>query len=353
MPPTRFSISDIRNKHKRQDVYRRRLKEGRQEKLRRRLERAKAEKEDPELRKARLHHNIPKTLDNMREYDPSMLTASSQAHPQSSTAAHVGREMHPESALDIQNDPFAAYFSSENDPTLAPKVLVTTSTKATNVTYEFCHELCGIFPGAQFVRRKKGQDFQIGKIAEWSAKRGYSALLVVNEDHKVPNAITLVHLPDGPSALFKLSSIRLSKDIIGHGRSSGHHPELVLNGFVTRLGHAVGRMFQILFPPLPEFEGRQAVTLHNQRDFLFFRRHRYVFKSTEKTGLQEIGPRFTLKLRWLKKGLPTAKESQAPPELHIADGAEEQIGSVEMAGETDYDWLWKPKMEVNRRTFFL
>lgn len=35
-------------------------------------------------------------------------------------------------------------------------------------------------------------------------------------------------------------------------------------------------MFQQLFPPLPEFEGRQVVTLHNQRDFLFFRRHRYV-----------------------------------------------------------------------------
>lgn len=62
----------------------------------------------------------------------------------------------------------------------------------------------------------------------------------------------------------------------GHARATPHHPELILNGFVTRLGHAVGRMFQTLFPPLPEFEGRQVVTLHNQRDFLFFRRHRYV-----------------------------------------------------------------------------
>jgi ribosome production factor 1 len=31
---------------------------------------------------------------------------------------------------------------------------------------------------------------------------------------------------------------------------------------------------------------------------------RYAFRSTEKVALQEIGPRFTLKLRWLKKGIP-------------------------------------------------
>ena len=35
-------------------------------------------------------------------------------------------------------------------------------------------------------------------------------------------------------------------------------------------------MFQTTFPQLPEFQGRQVVTLHNQRDFLFFRRHRCV-----------------------------------------------------------------------------
>jgi len=39
------------------------------------------------------------------------------------------------------------------------------------------------------------------------------------------------------------------------------------------------------------------VTFHNQRDFLFFRQHRYIFDSTEKVRLQELGPRFTLKVR--------------------------------------------------------
>lgn len=29
---------------------------------------------------------------------------------------------------------------------------------------------------------------------------------------------------------------------------------------------------------------------------------RYIFKNEEKVGLQELGPKFTLKLRWLQKG---------------------------------------------------
>ena len=150
----------------------------------------------------------------------------------------------------------------------------------------------------------------MGKIAGWAAGRGFSNLIVVNENTKKPSAlkscnslfsvlmvltdaITLVHLPDGPTAYFKLTSIQLTKKIFvrcfalrkafyfncesfeqGRARATPHNPELVLNNFVTRLGHTVGRMFQTFFPPLPEFQGRQVVTLHNQRDFLFFRRHR-------------------------------------------------------------------------------
>ncbi len=171
--------------------------------------------------------------------------------------------------------------------------------------------------------------------------------------------------------------------IQGHARATAHFPELVLNGFVTRLGHTVGRLFQTFFPPMPEFQGRQVVTLHNQRDFLFFRRHRYVFassclvlqqfmlrewqtcryafRSPEKVALQEIGPRFTLKLRSIKKGLPAVKNLGAPskplefdaggdedamvknaPEPGIA--ADEQPGpdrkAVVPPTEDEYVWIW-------------
>jgi hypothetical protein len=86
-------------------------------------------------------------------------------------------------------------------------------------------------------------------------------------------------------------------------------PELILNNFSTRLGHTVGRMFASLFPQSPDFVGRRVATFHNQRDFVFFRHHRYIFEDDSKseTGdkkvrLQEIGPRFCMKLRSLQHG---------------------------------------------------
>ncbi|KAJ3534680.1 hypothetical protein NM688_g7101 [Phlebia brevispora] len=223
----------------------------------------------------------------------------------------------------------------------------------------------------------------MGRIAGWAADRSYSHLLVVNENVKKPNAITIVYLPNGPTAYFKLSSIELTKKISGHARATEHWPELVLNGFVTRLGHTVGRLFQTLFPPMPEFQGRQVVTLHNQRDFLFFRRHRYAFRSLEKVSLQEIGPRFTLKLRSLRKGLPAVRNlGEAPkslefdtfeddekeePSLREGEDSPQADEDVEMAKDEpaqkekkvlppqqdEYLWTWKPELETTRRTFFL
>lgn len=141
--------------------------------------------------------NAPRTLDNTREYDPSILTANpattgadQQEEPvaSSSTAPQNSHEQpQDESAADISADPFASYFSGEVDPSIPPKVLVTTSQKATRVTYEFCEELVSVFPGAELIRRKKGKGFEMGRIAGWAANRQYSHLVVVNEDMKKPS----------------------------------------------------------------------------------------------------------------------------------------------------------------------
>ncbi|KAF9786471.1 Brix-domain-containing protein [Thelephora terrestris] len=404
MPSARFEPSSIKNKVKRQETVRKLKREKGQKKLQSRLAIAKAEVADPGAKRKRLAQNVPNTLDNQREFDPSVLTAdprktranaistSSQPTESSTGPSTVPGDdvpMAPETSADIDSDQFASYFS-DWDPDAPPKVLVTTSPKATKVTYNLCEELVDIFPGAEFIRRKKGRGFEIGRIAGWAADRGYQKMLVVNEDVKKPNAITLVHLPNGPTAYFKLTSIELSKRISGHARSTAHFPELVLNNFVTRLGHTVGRMFQTMFPPMPQFQGRQVVTLHNQRDFLFFRRHRYAFRSTEKAALQEIGPRFTLKLRSLRTGLPAVKSFGEPSTRLEFDEFDDSVVDTEQPGpkspdqqrakEVDggsedgekgeesepdpkdktkpptvdeYQWQWKPKLETTRRTFFL
>ncbi|KAH9066592.1 Brix-domain-containing protein [Lactarius vividus] len=368
------SLPAIKNKQKRERVFLKAKKEKSQAKLQRRLATAKREVDDPKAKQKRLAENVPRTLENTREFDPSFLTEDPSSAP-----AAAQQQLSTEAAADIASDSFASYFSTTDDPTIPPKVLITTSPKATRVTYEFCDELVGIFPGAEFHRRPKTRGFEMGKIAGWAAGRGYSNLIVVNENSKKPNAITLVHLPDGPTAYFKLSSIELTKKIFGHARATPHHPELVLNNFVTRLGHTVGRMFQTFFPPLPEFQGRQVVTLHNQRDFLFFRRHRYAFRSTEKVALQEIGPRFTLKLRSLKKGLPAVNylgdvakplefDSFSEPEEKMeekpagdqgepdaeSESTKEAIPPKKVPSKADeYEWVWKPELETSKRTFFL
>ncbi|KAF8909293.1 anticodon-binding protein [Gymnopilus junonius] len=363
MPTSRFEPSSIKNKIKREEVARKQKKAKNQQKLQKRLAQAKLEANDPIAKKKRLSENVPRTLDNMREFDPSILTAD----PSSSTAESF---KHDELAADLENDPFASYFTSVDDPSIPPKILITTSPKASKATYEFCDELVGVFPGAEFIRRKKGKGFEVGRIAGWAADRGYKHLCVVNEDMKKPSMSMI--LLAWAIAYFKLTSIELTKQIFGHARATPHYPELVLNNFVTQLGHAVGRMFQTTFPPLPEFQGRQVVTLHNQRDFLFFRRHRYAFRSTEKVSLQEIGPRFTLKLRWLKKGIPAVYNyGETAPQITLGtepsptnsdenaqssaseNAAEDQPKKTTPPKQDEFIWQWKPELETSRKTFFL
>lgn len=55
---------------------------------------------------------------------------------------------------------------------------------------------------------------------------------------------------------------------------------------------------------------------------------RYAFRSEEKVALQEIGPRFTLKLRSLRKGLPAVQDFGEAPKV-----TEIQVGDMEAQEE--------------------
>lgn len=128
-------------------------------------------------------------------------------------------------------------------------------------------------------------------------------MILINEDKNVPHHLVHIHLPEGPTAYYKLSSIKYRKQLPGSSTPTNHFPELILTNFNTRLGHSLGRMLASLFPKAPDFEGRRVVTFHNQRDFIFFRHHRYIFESAKEARLQECGPRFTMKLEKLQEGI--------------------------------------------------
>jgi ribosome production factor 1 len=41
----------------------------------------------------------------------------------------------------------------------------------------------------------------------------FTDVIVVNEDFKTPSGLLLVHLPDGPTAYFRLTSMRTRKQV--------------------------------------------------------------------------------------------------------------------------------------------
>lgn len=113
----------------------------------------------------------------------------------------------------------------------------------------------------------------------------------------------------------------------------------------------VGRMVACLFPQQPDFRGRRVATFHCQRDFIFFRHHRYVFeeattevqkvlecvdeffycyqkKAPVVTRLQELGPRFVLKLQSL------------------------QLGTLDTQ-HGEFMFVFKKELQESRRRFFL
>lgn len=69
----------------------------------------------------------------------------------------------------------------------SPRILITTSPSPCKQTYQFCDDLKNVFPGGEFFKRPKGRGFEIGRVSRWASKRGYQALIVVNEDHKIPS----------------------------------------------------------------------------------------------------------------------------------------------------------------------
>ena len=140
------------------------------------------------------------------------------------------------------------------------------------------------------------------------------------------------------------TQVETSAKLPNVGRKTSHQPEIILNNFTTRLGRRVGRMLGSMFYAKPAFQGRQAVTFHNQRDYIFVRHHRYIFEErgddTKKdkakppakrviARLQELGPRFTLRLRWLQDGTFDTKFGE-------------------------YEWFHRRKqMDTSRRKFHL
>ncbi|KAI7754060.1 hypothetical protein M8C21_009575 [Ambrosia artemisiifolia] len=316
--------SMIKNKDKRSALYAKLKHEKKAEKRKQAKAREALESRALELGEELPPKKVPRTIENTREADETVCRPDDEE-------------------LFAGND--ADEFSSVLNQNRAPKVLMTTCRFNSTRGPALIKDLLTIIPNSEYYKRGT---YDLKKIVDYANNKEYTSVIVVHTSRREPDALLIIGLPNGPTAHFKLSNLVLHKDLKGHGNPTSHKPELVLNNFTTRLGHRVGRLIQSLFPQDPEFRGRRVVTFHNQRDFIFFRHHRYVVESEEDsvdinkdTGewtktlkgkitarLHECGPRFTLKLISLQHGTFDTK-----------------------GGE--YEWVHKPEMDTSRRRFFL
>ena len=132
---------------------------------------------------------MPKTIENCRVPEETIVLPDDE-----------------ETLQDKKADEFSTYF----DRRVTPKVLVTSADKPSLKTHLFMRELSKCIPNSE-VRLRKSTD--IKKIVVQAVEREYTDILVVNEDRKLPNGLLIIHLPEGPTAHFKVTSFKRGYDI--------------------------------------------------------------------------------------------------------------------------------------------
>ncbi|KAE8304873.1 putative U3 small nucleolar ribonucleoprotein IMP4 [Giardia duodenalis] len=317
----RHNPSRIRNRLKRLRI----VQEVRDQKLRvkRELHRRRDEQEAQlraegkditSLRKPRL------TLDSKRDEDATMT-----AHAKEVVAEEL---VHAETL-----DEFGEYF----DGTRIVKVAITTSVGCKNKgTLQFIDDFIKVLGGViSYIPR---EELQIRQLAVRLIDEGFTSVIIVHEDRDIITHMMMMALPAGPTAWFRMTNVYTHKELVGSGVPIPDcPPEVIMNNFKTRLGRRVGRMIQSMLSREEHLRARQVITFHNQRDFIFFRAYRYIFENKDKKDptsevivrMHELGPQFTLKLKWLQKGLFDPHNEE-------------------------YEWFYKPEMDHHSRTrFFL
>lgn len=297
------NTSNIANKAKREQVYQKLKAEKSKAKS---AAREKRRREAEELGDDARPKQVPKTLDSMRVAEETTVAPDDE-----------------EVLADEADDEFSPYFKGE----VKAKVMITTRPRPSKNIHYFMAELMNMVPNSFYYKRGT---YELKQICQYAANKKFTHLIVLSEKNKVCNGMILSHLAGGPTVHFKVTNVKLNEEIKGSGKATTHLPEIILNNFSTRLGHRVGRFLGSIFPHRPNFKGRRVITFHNQRDFIFLRHHRYIFKDDGKrVGLQEVGPRCTLKTRWLQAGTFDTKFGE-------------------------YEWVHKRKeMDTSRRKFHL
>ncbi|KAJ8970283.1 hypothetical protein NQ314_001313 [Rhamnusium bicolor] len=242
--PNETKYAHIKNKQVRSQQY---------QKIKRELKKKKKE-----AKKVQGGENLPKklphTIESLRERDETTIT-------------DLNLEENELVREDLEHDELSAYYKHSYEP----KVLITFADNPMRKTRIFGRELTRIIPNSVSLYRNRSG---VKKIVRSALKKEYTDVLVINENRKEPDGLLVIHLPDGPTAHFKLSNVKITTELRKHHKDiTAHRPEVVLNNFSTRLGLTIGRMLGALFHYDPEFVGQRAkshIELSHPRAKLFY-----------------------------------------------------------------------------------
>ncbi|XP_063607222.1 U3 small nucleolar ribonucleoprotein protein IMP4-like [Penaeus indicus] len=174
-----------------------------------------------------------------------------------------------------------------------PKIIITTSRDPSSKLKQFAKEIKLLFPNSQ--RMNRGT-YESKQLIEACRSNNVTDFIVLHETRGNPDAMVISHLPNGPTAYFNLTDVVMRHDIPDIGTMSEQYPHLIFQNFKSKLGQRTQNILKYLFP-VPKDDSQRVVSFVNWDDWILFRQHTFRKVDGGKDyELQEIGPRFSMKL---------------------------------------------------------
>jgi len=203
-----------------------------------------------------------------------------------------------------------------------PKIILTTSHSPSSRLVQFMKELRLLIPNSQRINRG---GTKIKELIEVCRSQEFTDIIFVHEHRGKPDALIVCHLPYGPTAYFGMLNCVLRHDLPHKvPNMSEASPHLIFDKFKTKLGERVMTILKYLFP-VPKTDSQRVLTFANNNDLISFRNHTFKHDYTNNDViLQELGPRFELKLYQIK------------------------LGTVDM-DEAEIEWVLRPYMNTAKK----
>jgi U3 small nucleolar ribonucleoprotein protein IMP4 len=183
-----------------------------------------------------------------------------------------------------------------------PRPLVTTSRSPSARLGAFAKEIRLLLPTS--IRLNRGT-LVLGDLVSSATSAALTDMILLHEHRGTPTAMTISHLPHGPTASFSLHNVVLRQDIpnAARGTVSESYPHLIFEGFKTKLGARVVQILKHLFPPRETGKvGNRVVSFVCKDDNIEVRHHVFVKTGYRDVELAEVGPRMTMRLFEIRGG---------------------------------------------------